>query len=88
MFIFARNNYAFYTRKVRFRCYSLIIFLITIPFYMSKSKINNLLTAENQINKISEEELLKALEEIKESNEKIRKSFLSDSESMSVRAGR
>lgn len=81
------NKDAFLIRKVRFKCYDLILFII-FPLFMAKSQTTNFLTAKNQINKISEADLIKSLEQVKASNDRIRESFKSDVESMSFKAGR
>jgi len=90
MVIFAGNKDAFCILKARFKCYRLIHFIlsITISIFMAKQHSTNFLTASSQINQVSEEELLRALEEVKFSNDEFRKSLRSDSESMSVKAGR
>lgn len=56
--------------------------------FMAKTSKPEYLTAKNQINKVSEADLKKALNEVEKRNAAIRKSFKSDSDSMSLRAGR
>jgi|TARA_R110002051_G_scaffold196207_1_gene263999 hypothetical protein len=88
MVIFAGNKEAFSILKARIKCYDLIQFIITIPIFMSNIHSTNFLTAKNQINRVSEADLLKALEEVKTNNDNFRKSFKSDNEAMSIKAGR
>lgn len=56
--------------------------------FMAKTSKPSYLTAKNQINKVSEADLKKALSEVEQKNLAIRKSFKSDSDAMSLRAGR
>ena len=56
--------------------------------FMAKTSKPSYLTAKNQINKVSEADLKKALSEVEEKNLEIRRSFKLDNEAMSLRAGR
>ena len=56
--------------------------------FMTKISKPNFLTAKNQINQVSEADLKKALSEVEKRNIEVRKSFKSDSDAMSLRAGR
>ena len=56
--------------------------------FMAKTSKPSYLTAKNEINQVSEADLKKALSEVEKKNIAIRKSFKSDSDAMSLRAGR
>ncbi len=59
-----------------------------VSIVMSKPKATTFLSSKNQVNKISESDLIKELKKVNESNQEIRRSFKTDSKALSFRAGR
>lgn len=58
-----------------------------LSFVMSKQKAS-FLSSQNAINKISIDDLVEELKKVEENNQEIRRSFKTDSRSLSIRAGR
>lgn len=59
-----------------------------ILFFMADTKTVTFLSKKDLINQITKEDLIKELEKIVENNIETRRSFKSDNESLSYRAGR